>query len=256
MCSINHEKKAIFIHIPKTAGIYIRSALTKKYGFELYLFERPDHLSYCKTDIKFNQNSNKLYKQFFFGNKIHGIIEYYKTSKYLSDFMGMDDKKWETYYKFCFVRNPYDRIVSGWNYIQQIYKYDIPFEKYLEYKDIVNEDEYFHVFLPQSKHFYNEKNEIFMNYIGKYENLEEDFKKILLTIGFKEEEITHNKNKPLNKLKHSHYTEMIKDQNMLDEINKICSDDLNILGYKKIEYINEIAICNKKDQEKDEENKK
>jgi hypothetical protein len=66
MCSINHEKKAIFIHIPKTAGIYVRSALTKKYNFELYLFERPDHVEYCQTDIKFNKNKAHIVTDHFF----------------------------------------------------------------------------------------------------------------------------------------------------------------------------------------------
>ena len=32
MCSINHDKKAIFIHIPKTGGSYIAEILQKNYG--------------------------------------------------------------------------------------------------------------------------------------------------------------------------------------------------------------------------------
>ena len=51
MCSINHEKKAIFIHIPKTAGMYIRSVLSEYYNFEIYLFKRPDHEIFCKTNL-------------------------------------------------------------------------------------------------------------------------------------------------------------------------------------------------------------
>ena len=37
MCSINHDLKAIFIHIPKTAGTYIANHLDEYYGFKTYL---------------------------------------------------------------------------------------------------------------------------------------------------------------------------------------------------------------------------
>ena len=36
MCSINHDKKAIFIHIPKNGGSYIAETLNKYYGFQNY----------------------------------------------------------------------------------------------------------------------------------------------------------------------------------------------------------------------------
>ena len=76
MCSINHEKKAIFIHIPKTAGSYLAEVLQKNYGFKNYYLQRPDHKQFCFQ--KYIDNSVKYHE-----NKIHGTIVYYKTSKYL-----------------------------------------------------------------------------------------------------------------------------------------------------------------------------
>ena len=47
MCSISHDKKAIFIHINKTAGSYIAGTLEKYYGFQTFYLKRPDHESFC-----------------------------------------------------------------------------------------------------------------------------------------------------------------------------------------------------------------
>ena len=228
MCSINHEKKAIFIHIPKTAGIYVRETLSKNYGFELFCLKRPDHIKFCGTNLKLNKN-----QQLSFCNKTVSVLDYYKTSKDLSDLMDMDEEKWNTYYKFCFIRNPYDRIVSAWNYTCQTEKLNISFSKYLKLKDIVTETEYFHVFFPQSKQVFNDKNEIAFDFIGKYENLEDDLKKILITIGFKEDEITHNKN-PKNKRPHKSNNILINSQETLEIVNEICKSDFERLDYEKI----------------------
>lgn len=237
MCSINHEKKSIFIHIPKTAGMYLRYTLDKYYGFKTYLFLRPDHIEYCKTKISENIKPRKI-NQLYFGNKIHGIINYYKTSNYLSNLMNMDDEKWDTYYKFCFVRNPYDRIISGWNYLNENYHRKILFDTFI-FLDNISEDEYFHTFLPQYKHMINEKYELYINYIGHFENLEEDFKNILLNIGFHEKEIIHDKDKTINKRKRKKIYEIITNQNILNKVNEICNDDFEKLNYKKIDVIND-----------------
>jgi hypothetical protein len=56
MCSINHDLKALFIHIPKTAGIYIRSTLEKNYDFDLFYFV---FLYFSVLDIHFSlENDN------------------------------------------------------------------------------------------------------------------------------------------------------------------------------------------------------
>ena len=35
MCSINHDLKAIYIHVPKNGGLYVEQILKRYYGFEL-----------------------------------------------------------------------------------------------------------------------------------------------------------------------------------------------------------------------------
>lgn len=237
MCSINHEKKAIFIHNPKVAGIYLRNALEDYYGFSLYLFKREDHEEYCKTDLTINGNSI-----LYFANKYHGIINYYKSSKYLSELMDMDDEKWKEYKKFIFIRNPYERIVSGWNYCMEVNKLNIDFSKYLNFKDKVTEDEYLHVFLPQYSHIIDENNIKFIDYIGHFENLENDFKDILIKIGFAENEIIHEK-KYMNKRLNKNYKKYYDSQETLDKVNEILDIDFKNLPFNKIHDIKYFYEC-------------
>jgi hypothetical protein len=230
MCSINHDKKAIFLHIGKTAGIYIRENIDKYYNFELFLLKRTDHSKFVEFDE--NLNKNKLLT--FCCKK--GIIDYYKSSEFINDVMDMDKTKWNEYFKFVFVRNPYDRAVSGWNYNMETEKLNIDFNIYIEMGSIVSDEEYWHCFLPQSESVIDENGDYFVNFVGKFETLEEDFQKILKKIGFKK--ILHNPEVKKNNRKHNSYKKYY-DQRTLDIVNKIYEKDFELFGYKKYELIDD-----------------
>ena len=218
MCSINHEKKAIYIHIPKNGGSYISEILSKNYGFKNYYLHRPDHPLFCLGKDKSVDKHE---------NKIHGTIIYYKTSNHLNKIMNMDLNKWNTYYIFSFIRNPYDRIVSGWNYCN---KNNISFSNFIKLEKSVNSYDYWHTFMTQSRHLIDNKGKININYIGKIENLEEDLKIILYTIGFKN--ITHLPFKK-NSKKHKDYKSYYDNQ-ILKEINNIFKEDFENFDYKRV----------------------
>jgi hypothetical protein len=225
MCSINHDKKCIFIHIPKNGGSYIAEILSKYYGFKNYYLQRPDHKFFC------GGKDNSVDKH---ENKIHGTLVYYKTSNYINRIMNMNKEKWKTYYIFTFIRNPYDRIVSGWNYINNN---KISFKDYLDinYKD--NSYNYWHVFMPQTRHIVDTDGKIHINYIGKLENLENDLNIILNTISIKN--ILH---KPFKKNSKSHndYKTYYTEETILNKVNFLMREDLEKNWYNKIENINDI----------------
>jgi hypothetical protein len=77
----------------------------------------------------------------------------------------------------------------------------------------------------------NEKGKINLNYIGKFENLEEDFQIILKNIGIKN--IIHDI-KEMNKRNHLPFFEYYNDQITLDKVNKILKEDFQLLNYNII----------------------
>lgn len=229
--------RAIFIHIPKTGGTYIGPTLVKYYGFTSYLElitrRRPDHNIICNTlYYPHILTGNRIYDNSFF-NKLIGIVEYCKTSDYLNKAMNMDEYKWNSYLKFCFIRNPYDRLLSGWKHINIILKKETNFYEYIsQNKYNVSDVEYGHTFMSQCIQIQNKDGTCGVDIIGKFETLEEDLCNILYTIGFTK--IVHI---PIKKnVSNISGTNVIAlERKTIKKINELLSDDFSTFHYKKMD---------------------
>jgi len=254
MVSINHKKKCVFFHVPKTAGSYIQGRLNKTYDFVGY-----NYLSrYDLVDMSFNSNffnhqgpgSAINNKNFFntnpYSSKYTGVHKYFSTSPILLKIMDLDEEKWEELYKFTFVRNPYDRFISGWNYVIKGFKTKkiLNDEKYkdedadkfsdLEYaienRDILTPIAYNHIFVTQYEHILDKNNENKLDFIGKMENLEKDLAFVLNKLGF--DEIKHEKGEKVNETSHKNYKEYYN-QKILDFVNEFFDQDFQEFSYEK-----------------------
>jgi hypothetical protein len=233
MIYINHKKKAIFIHIPKTGGTYIGPTLVKYYGFTSYLHliakRRPDHDAICKTHyFKMVLTGNPVYDTSFF-NKLVGLLVYCKTSDYLNEAMNMTDEKWNTYTKFCFIRNPYTRALSGWKHFDTIFDLKSTFSNYLsQNKYDVPDIEYGHIFMSQKTQIQDVDGRCGVDLIGRFENLENDFVYILHQIGFDKILHTPKKVNVSNKTDSENY---VFEKNSIKILNTMFADDLNLFHY-------------------------
>lgn len=240
MIYINHEKKAIFIHIPKTAGSYISKILVKYYGFASYLHiianKRPDHDEICcKNNFPTILTGNKLYDNSYF-NKCMGLLLYCKTSDYINEQCNMNEDKWNKYFKFCFIRHPYYRAISAWKHINNILPNVLSFDDYIyQNKFNVSDIEYGHFFMSQTQYITDENGKCGVNMIGRFENLEEDLKLILNFIGF---DVILHKNENLKKINTLHeYNENNSNELILTKksiliLNYLFNDDFINFNYK------------------------
>ncbi|EAI3517202.1 TPA: sulfotransferase family 2 domain-containing protein, partial [Campylobacter coli] len=192
------------------------------------------------------------------GSSIERVI--YQTDKWLvghrkaNDYMIFNKDKFESYFSFGFVRNPYDRVVSAYHYLkngggtlgdekwakENIYKYSSFKEFVLDLKNPKTQNKilnWMH-FIPQYKFLCDNESNILVSFTGRFENLEEDFKKILKILNRKDQ-LMH-----INKSNHVDYKNYYNDA-MYKIVREIYRDDFEIFDYdlEDKKYFN-ISQCN------------
>ena len=212
---ISHKQKWIFCHISKTAGTSIKSVLKpfsdisgctlaqQAEGFDKYPASGP------REDLDFN---------------IHDPL-----SKMIGTLKNKKDIDASSYFKFAFVRNPWDSLVSCYFYrvkesknpcvpMRDVYaeQTTIGFEKFVKR----------HVghLVTQFSMINKNQTSTHCDFIGRFENLNEDFAEVCRLIGLPEIKL-----KAYNTTKHKHYTEYYT-----EETKKIVENHFK----KDIEYFN------------------
>lgn len=168
---ICHHYKCIFIHIPKTAGQSVEHVFLNLLGLT---WETRAPLL-----LRFNDNK-KLGPPRLAHLKASDYLKY----KYISEDL------FNSYFKFSFVRNPWSRLVSFYNYRKYflLYNFKSFVMKHLE-KKIWKKDYWF--IGPQYEFLYDDNGKILVDFVGKFENLQNDFDKICNSINIAKTKLPH-----------------------------------------------------------------
>lgn len=190
------RNKCIFVHIPKTGGSSIKKSVFHNMGM--------NHLTI--RDYKF----------------IFSNIEF------------------NNFFKFAFVRNPWERLVSSYFYLKQGGVHDqdqkwgnLILGKYNSFDNFVKSwvntnNIYSHVhFMPQYT-FICYKNKIAVDFIGKLENFNLDFKYVLEKINI-QTNCQHT-----NRSQHRNYTDYYTDLTT-EIVREVYRKDIDLFGYDFIE---------------------
>jgi len=187
---ISDKHRVAFIHIAKCAGTSIEAYLK---NFEFYI-------------------------------KYH----YHTTHRKL-----LESDKYKNYYKFSFTRNPYDKMVSEFKWFtDQSNEWNSPdcrkYYKGVDFKTFVNKFLTLHPGDPY--HLYSQYSILTplkrIDFIGRFENLQEDFDIVCNKIGISKQKLPHT-----NKSKRKHYTEYYDDETRAIVAQKYAKD-IEYFGYE------------------------
>jgi hypothetical protein len=147
--------------------------------------------------------------------------------------MNMTEEKWNTYTKFCFIRNPYTRALSGWTHFDTIFNLKSTFSNYMsQNKYDVTDIEYGHIFMSQKTQIQDIDGSCGVDLIGRFENLENDFIDILHKLGF--DKILHKPKKEnvSNKTGSENY---VFEKFAIKKMNTLFADDLALFHYTQLQ---------------------
>jgi len=167
MAIVSDKHKCIFLHVKKTGGISISTALLELMGYD--------------TSIYHNENSEALQPS---SATIH-------EDRHCSaiQLRKMIPQKFDDYYKFAFVRNPWDRIYSLYKHLaRRGNPIEIPMTPRGGVKSftycLLNSDLLFHK--PQT-YYIMDGDKIIVDFVGRFEHLSRDFNVICDHIKAKKE---------------------------------------------------------------------
>lgn len=185
---LSYKYKFIFIAIPKTGSFTIRDYLTPYSDIALF--------ATSGDNVHIN---------------IHEIRDkYFKNKK----------TEFTNYYKFAFVRNPWDQQVSRYHYhMQGPFGDRVPKRTFKEH--ILN-----NTWPINQSNWLTINKKYCVDHIGKFENLQQDFNMVCDKIGIPQQQLPHK-----NKSDHKHYTEYYDDET-IDIVAKRYAQDIEHFGYE------------------------
>lgn len=160
---LSRRFRCIFVHIPKVAGQSIEHVFLDKHGLTWE----------TRAPLLLRSNDDPA--------KGPPRLAHLKASEYVScGYVTQED--YNTFFKFSFVRNPWSRLVSVYKYLG--YQEVMPFTQFI-CKDLAGESGWEAPFFvkPQYDYLFNDNGEQLVDFIGRFETLQQDFDIVCQELG-------------------------------------------------------------------------
>ena len=203
---LSHQHKFIFVAIPKTATHAIRVALRPHLGSQEW--------EQCRLFV------DKRFPIPSIARLRHGHITCMQLQQ------ALPERRYSPYFKFCIVRNPYDRFVSYCYFLYgKSWRMKL-FPKHTMKRIFQNPKTPRHIlFRPQHEFVSDEAGALLVDKIGRYESLQSDFDAICQRLGLPKQPL------PMpNASRHPPYQQCY-DQELQEKVQAFYRRDFELFDY-------------------------
>lgn len=145
---LSDKHQFVFIHVPRTAGTSMRHVL----------------FNCCEGELRDERGVATDP-----GSPRHAFAKAVRAD--------IGEQKWNAYFTFSFVRNPWERIVSWYTLSMFKNMFPRPFSEFLQMD---------HMLPPaQAEYLFDDAGKKLVKFIGRYENLDNDFSSVCSHIGIR-----------------------------------------------------------------------
>lgn len=186
--------KFLFIHTAKTGGTSVRDALgyykwTDPWRLPMFLCSKLSGVTGHRLGIKFPRHAKAIAAREMLPRELYDAL-----------------------FKFAFVRNPWDLQVSSYHHIRRerprLVEHLSSFDDFLRWKFSEARPYQFHVDTSidvQSDYVVDLHGEVIVDFIGRYETLNDDFHRACRKIGIKTPELPHRRRATDRDADYRHY---------------------------------------------------
>ena len=152
-------------------------------------------------------------------------LEQHSKYKDIKEYFDKNNLNIKNYFKFSFMRNPWERRISQYKYAKKMVKQprgdwaiEISLMSFYEFIKERNDS--------QLNWVSDKKNNVAVDFLGAGKNLQKEFNIVCDKIGIPKQELPRR-----NATKHKHYTEYYDEETKQIVANK-CAKDIEYFGYK------------------------
>lgn len=226
---LSHKYKFIFLKTNKTAGTSIEIALSKFCGKEDIItpIEPKDERIRKQLGFRGAQNYHIGFGHYtprdwalFFGRGRRKRFYNHITAREVKNLI--DPHIWRDYYKFCFERNPWDRVIS-------LYYWRHQQEPLPSISEFIDSDEPYRL-VKKGFELYSINGQIVVDKVGLYENLNQELEDIGDHLGFPDRIVLPDTKRSSRKDKRP-YRELLSEQDRV-KIARMFAREIAYFGYE------------------------